>query len=73
MNYLIPKVEIMLERRLNEMDLMINMNALNNAVAIMQMIMQGEEEPKKEEVIKGVLEIAKQLRKWRKMMASFTS
>ena len=56
----------MLERKLNEMDLMLNMNALNNAVAIMQMILQGEEKPEKEEVISGVLEIAKQLREWSK-------
>ena len=61
----------MLERRLNEMDLMLNMNALNNAVAIMQMILQGEEKPEKEEVIKGVLEIAKQLRKWSKNDGDF--
>lgn len=53
------------------MDLMLNMNALNNAVSIMQMILQGEEEAEKEEVIKGVLEIAKRLRKWSKNDGDF--
>jgi len=54
----------MAERKLSETDLMLNMNALNNGVAIMQMVMQGEEKAEKEEVIKGVLEVAQQLRQW---------
>jgi len=54
----------MAERKLSETDLMLNMNALNNGVAIMQMVMQGEEKAEKEDVIKGVLEVAQQLRQW---------
>ncbi|RLF32426.1 MAG: hypothetical protein DRN07_05080 [Thermoplasmata archaeon] len=57
----------MLERRLNEMDLMLNMNALNNAVAVLQMVAEGGKKPMNmREAVELTIKIAKQLRAWTK-------
>jgi len=56
-----------MERKLSDIDLMLNMNALNNAVAIVQMAMQGDEgKPALDEIVEAALKVADRLRAYNK-------
>ena len=56
-----------MERRISDIDLMLNMNALNNAVAIMEMINSDQQEkPSLEDAVEQTLKIAERLRAWNK-------